>query len=66
MIGATVVTSFGKSIGPVHFSHFQCSGNEAFLLNCTYSIQLCDNFEYHAGVKCEGTYSTIKAMIFCL
>ena len=51
---AALVTTFGKGLGPVHFSYFHCSGSENYLLNCTYYIYSWCSYSYHAGVKCEG------------
>ena len=51
--GAATVTTFGKGVGPILFSHFYCSGSETNLLNCPYYYSRCV-FSYYAGVKCEG------------
>ena len=65
--GAVPITTFGKGVGPVHFSYFYCSGSENTLLSCTYYTYLSCYYSYHAGVKCEGNrkktntkYSLIK------
>ena len=52
--GAVPITTFGKGVGPVHFSYFYCSGSENYLLNCTYYTYSWCYYSYHAGVKCEG------------
>ena len=58
-VGAAPVTTFGKGVGPVHFSYFYCSGSENYLLNCTYYTYSSCYYSYHAGVKCEGNSSTL-------
>ena len=57
-VGAAPVTTFGKGVGPVHFSYFYCSGSENYLLNCTYYTYSWCYYSYHAGVKCEGNSDT--------
>ena len=52
-VGASTSNAFGKYDGPVHISHFYCSGSESDLLSCTYYTYGC-SYSYHAGVKCEG------------
>ena len=53
------MTTFGKGVGPVHFSRFYCSGNENNLLSCTYHTYSLCSYSYHAGVKCEGNSDTL-------
>lgn len=43
---------FGIGINP-NFNDFRCYGNESNLLECTYSSELCSNFET-VGVTCLG------------
>ena len=57
--GATPVTTFGKVVGPVPLSHFYCSGNEKYLLNCTYYTYSWCSYSYHAGVKCESNVDVL-------
>ena len=52
--GAAPATTFGKGVGPVHFSYFYCSGSENNLLSCVYYTYSWCYYSYHAGVKCEG------------
>ena len=43
---------FGAGTGPINMDNVQCTGNEAFLVNCTYlSTHNCNHFE-DAGVTC--------------
>uniref|UniRef100_A0A1X7U1B7 Deleted in malignant brain tumors 1 protein n=1 Tax=Amphimedon queenslandica TaxID=400682 RepID=A0A1X7U1B7_AMPQE len=46
---------FGAGTGPINMDNVQCTGNEGFLVNCTYlSTHNCAHFE-DAGVTCGGT-----------
>lgn len=42
---------FGKGVGPVYLSSVDCNGDEADLLNCTFTRATC-NHDQDAGVKC--------------
>ena len=54
-LGATAVDSFGKGVGPVELYYFYCYGQEKNLFSCSrYNLYSC-NYNYHAGIKCEGT-----------
>lgn len=46
---------FGKGIGPVYLSNVDCNGDEADLLNCTFTRATC-NHDQDAGVKCGMSY----------
>ena len=62
--GAASISTFGKGVGPVHFSNFYCSGSENNLLNCTYyTYSQCS---YHAGVKCEGNNESLPSSTLIL
>lgn len=52
---ATRNSLYGPGTGPVHFTHFQCSGYENTLSECRYLADsgLCTHDE-DAGVACEG------------
>ncbi|XP_019860060.1 PREDICTED: deleted in malignant brain tumors 1 protein-like [Amphimedon queenslandica] len=55
---------FGAGTGPINMDNVQCTGNEGFLVNCTYlSIHNCFNSE-DAGVSCgiqpSCNYSDIR------
>ena len=56
-VGAYFTTGFGKGdILTVNFTTaYGCRGDEASLLNCSFSITpSCSLFTYHAGVHCES------------
>ena len=57
-LGAATSSSFGKGAGLVHFSNFDCSGNEINITSCTHYTSLCAD-SYYAGVKCQGTITCI-------
>ena len=43
---------FGAGTGPINMDNVQCTGNEGFLVNCTYALNYgCNHFE-DAGVTC--------------
>ncbi|XP_019856578.1 PREDICTED: LOW QUALITY PROTEIN: deleted in malignant brain tumors 1 protein-like [Amphimedon queenslandica] len=55
--GSTARTNayFGAGTGPINMDNVQCTGNEGFLVNCTYSsIHNCAHYE-DAGVTCIQT-----------
>ena len=46
---------FGAGTGPINMDNVQCTGNEGFLVNCTYQPNHnCFHFE-DAGVTCGAT-----------
>ncbi len=52
---STVNALFGQGLGPIGFSSFRCTGNEAQLFDCpksTPSIYSCGHRD-DAGVKCH-------------
>ena len=62
--GAAPVSTFGKGVGPVHFSNFYCSGSENNLLSCTYYTY--SHCSYHAGIKCEGNSDSLLSSTLIL
>ncbi|XP_078332359.1 uncharacterized protein LOC144625438 isoform X3 [Crassostrea virginica] len=50
---------FGKGVGPVYLSNVDCNGDEADLLNCTFTRATC-NHDQDAGVKCVNKSSSIR------
>ena len=54
--GAVARTSayFGQGTGPIQLSNLQCTGNEDFLQNCTYSSTNTCTHGNDAGVTCPG------------
>lgn len=57
-IGATAFSNafYGMTVGPIHVSNVECTGNETGLIDCVYdSIPStgCDHSD-DAGVLCQG------------
>ena len=65
--GATALglASFGRGMGPIVMTNIACSGNEEFLINCTFSN--ATHFDSHsedAGVRCVTSKLYITYLIF--
>ena len=56
---------YGK--GPVHYSYFNCIGNEIKLLACPHSFpeSYCHSHYYDAGVICRGS-NILSFIVFLL
>ena len=58
---------FELASGPIHLDNVHCTGNEAFLVNCTASGFFdhdCTHLE-DAGVDCEGRYDSSHGKTWC-
>ena len=47
---------FGQSTGPIHMSNVMCTGNEAFITDCTFSATHSCDHSQDVGIYCQGTY----------
>ena len=69
IVDPDALIGYGGGSDPIHFTAFQCIGNEKYLLNCSHEFYNMDYYCDHyrdAGVRClNGQPTSYKGEVIC-